>query len=299
MMQSNALGYEPIARGLYLEGLAVDLQRGIVWYSDVIAGGVHGLYPDGRTQTFNPDRMWTGGIMVNQDGSVLSTGAGGIMWNNPETGKSGWLLNEIDGKPINGINEMVPDGTGGIYFGTNDIEMVVAGQPSRPTRLYRLTVDRQVIELADGLNFTNGIMFDPERRRFYCNDSFVATYAFDVRPDLTLANKRMLIDKVDVDGMALDADGDLWITGFRSGEIVRVQPDGSLLASVPNPGGAAVTQVRFGGADMRDVYINTVPIDAGDRLAVGEMPAEKTSVLYRGRSEKPGMPIAAARFKLD
>jgi sugar lactone lactonase YvrE len=298
MSQATVVGYEPIARGLYLEGLALDLQRGIVWYSDVIAGGIHGIYPDGRTNTLNPDRMWTGGVMVNEDGCVLSTGAGGIMWNNPETGASGWLLAEIDGKPINGINEMVPDGTGGIFFGTNDIEMVLAGQPSRPTQLYRLTADRQVIRLAEGLNFTNGIMFDAQRRRFYCNDSFVATYAFDVQPDLTLANKRVLADKVDADGMALDAEGNVWITGFRSPEIIRLAPDGGALAPVPNPGGAAVTQVRFGGADLRDVYINTVPVDAGDRLAVGELPTEKTSILYRGRADKPGLPVAAARFEL-
>jgi hypothetical protein len=31
-----------IAKGLYLEGLAVDYARDVVWYSDVIAGGVHG-----------------------------------------------------------------------------------------------------------------------------------------------------------------------------------------------------------------------------------------------------------------
>jgi sugar lactone lactonase YvrE len=296
--QAPVGGYEPVARGLYLEGLALDLERGIVWYSDVIAGGIHGLYPDGRTKTLNPDRMWTGGVMVNEDGSVLSTGAGGIMWNNPETGKSGWLLAEIDGVPINGINEMVPDGTGGIFFGTNDIEMVLAGKPSRPTQLYRLTADRQVIRLAEGLNFTNGIMFDPARKRFYCNDSFVATYAFDVQPDLTLTDRRVLVEKVDADGMALDAEGDIWITGFRSGEIIRLRPDGGALAPAPNPGGAAVTQIRFGGADLRDVYINTVPVDAGDRLAVGELPTEKTSVLYRGRSEKPGMAVGPSRFKL-
>lgn len=298
MAQADVGGFEPVARGLYLEGLAVDLEHGVVWYSDVIAGGVHGLWPDGRTEVLNPERMWTGGVMLNADGAVLSTGAGGIMWNNPKTGKSGWLLAEIDGKPINGVNEMVPDGTGGIFFGTNDIEMVLAGKPSRPTALYRLTVDRQVVKLAEGLNFTNGIMFDPRRGRFYCNDSFVATYAFDVGPDLALANRRALLDKVDADGMALDEDGTLWVTGFRSGEIVRVRPDGSLLAPVANPGGAAVTQIRFGGADLRDVYITTVPIDAGDRLAVGELPTEKTSVLYRGRSKTPGLGVAPARFEL-
>src|SRR5262249_30739212 len=138
-----------------------------------------------------------------------------------------------------------------------------------------------------------------QRRRFYCNDSFVATYAFDVQADLTLTNKRVLVEKVDADGMALSAEGDLWITGFRSGEIIRVGPDGGALSPVPDPGRAAVTQVRFGGAALPDVYITTVPIDAGDRLAVGELPTENTSVLYRGRSDKPGMPFTAARFKLD
>jgi sugar lactone lactonase YvrE len=298
MAQPEVEAYAPVARGLYLEGLAVDLERGIVWYSDVIAGGIHGLYPDGAIRSLNPDRMWTGGVMVNADGCVLSTGAGGIMWNNPDTGASGWLLAEIDGVPINGINEMVPDGEGGIFFGTNDIEMVLAGKPSRPTALYRLTVDRQVIKLAEGLNFTNGIMFDPQRRRFYCNDSFVSTYAFDVQPDLTLTRQRVLVNKVDSDGMALDAEGNVWVTGFRSAEIVRLRPDGTPLPPVPNPGGAAATQVRFGGADLRDVYINTVPIDAGDRLAVGELPTEKTSVLYRGRSRIPGQAVAPSRFKL-
>lgn len=34
--------------------------------------------------------------------------------------------------------------------------------------------------------------------------------------------------------------------------------------------------------------INTVPADAGDRLAVGELPTEKTSILYRGRLETAG-----------
>ena len=290
-------GFEPITSGLYLEGLALDLERGTIWYSDVIAGGVHGIWPDGRRQTLNPDRMWTGGVLMNADGGVLSSGAGGIMWNHPATGRSGWLLHEIDGQVINGINEMMPDGTGGIFFGTNDIEMVVRGGTPRPTALYRLTVGGEVIRLADGLNFTNGLMLSPDRRRFYCNDTFVGTYAFDVGPDLTLSNKRLLIDKPDADGMALDAEGDLWITGFRSSEIVRLHPDGAALPPVPTPGGA-ITQIRFGGADMRDVYINTVPADAGDMLKDGGAPTERKSVMFRGRSNVPGAPIAPARFVL-
>ncbi len=55
--------------------------------------------------------------MLNEDGAVFSSGEGGIMRNNFETGQAGWLLDRIDGQPISGVNEMMPDGTGGIYFG--------------------------------------------------------------------------------------------------------------------------------------------------------------------------------------
>jgi sugar lactone lactonase YvrE len=193
---------------------------------------------------------------------------------------------------------MMPDGTGGIYFGTNDIENVVAGKPSRPTGLYRLTADRKVIKLVEGLNFTNGLMLSEDRKRFYCNDTFVATYAFDVQPDLTLTNQRRLVDKDDVDGLALDVHGNLWITGFRSSLLTRVRADGSPLPPITTPGGP-VTQIRFFGQDSRDYYINTVPADSGLKLAVGELPTEKNSVLYRGRSDVPGVPVAAAHFELD
>ena len=289
--------FEEVASGIYLEGLAVDYKRGIVWYSDVIAGDVHGLKPEGSIVSLNVDRMWTGGLLVNEDGSVLSSGPGGIMWNNADTGKSGWLLHEIDGDLINGINEMMPDGTGGIYFGTSDIEMVERSRPTRPTAVYRLTVKGEVIKLADGINFSNGMMLSPDRKQFYCNDTFVGTWTFDVQPDLSLSNRRMLVNKLDADGMALDAEGNIWITGFRSGFLTRLRGDGTPLTPVQTPAGA-ITQVRFAGADMRDYYINTVPADGGDSLKDGVPLKGRRSFMYRGRSEVPGMPVPPARFKL-
>jgi len=295
-MQELIVGqFHTVASGLYLEGLAVDFIRRAIWYSDVIGGGVHGVLSDGSTLSFNSDRRWTGGLLMNADGSVLSSGPGGIMWNDPETGRCGWLLHEIDGKVINGINEMVPDGTGGIYFGTVDIERVERAEPTRATAIYRLTVDGNVIKVWDDLNFTNGLMLSEDRKRFYCNDTFVGTWVFDVQPDLTLSNKRMLLDKADADGMALDADGNIWITGFRSSSLTRLRPDGTSLDPLPTPAGA-ITQIRFGGQDLRDYYINTVPAAGGDSLKDGVPLRAEESYMYRGRSETPGMPIPAAQF---
>ncbi len=296
-MPLKAVDFEPIAKGLYLEGLAVDYARETVWYSDVIAGGVHGMSARGGVGTLNSDRMWTGGIIMNEDGSVLSSGVGGIMWNHPDTGGAGWLIGEIGGTQINGVNEMITDGAGGIYFGTIDLDRIIKGEPPRPASLYHLTAGGETHQVADGLGLVNGIMLSADRKHLYCNETFDATYVFDVKSDMSLANRRLLVKKEDCDGMALDADGNLWITGFRSSEISRAKPDGSPLPPVPTPGGA-VTQIRFGGHDMRDYYITCVPADGGDGLAVGVRPTEQRSILYRGRSDVAGLAIAPARFIL-
>ena len=236
--------------------------------------------------------------MLNADGSVLSSGAGGIMWNNLKSGRSGWLLEGIAGELVNGVNEMVSDGHGGLFFGTCDIEMVESGGTPRPTQIYRLTRERELLKMIDDIGFANGIMYDLENNRFYCNDTFCGTWVFDVRSDLSMSNKRMLIEKEDADGMALDAEGNIWITGFRSGSITRISPNGTVLPAVDTPG-EAITQVRFGGEDMRDIYINAVPLEGGDNLKDGEIPTEKRSFLYRGRSVVPGRPIAPTQFDLN
>jgi sugar lactone lactonase YvrE len=176
--------------------------------------------------------------------------------------------------------------------------MVIKGAATRPTELYRLTASRDLIKLADGLGFTNGIMYDAPRKRFYCNDTFRGTWQFDVADDLSLTNKRMLIEKEDADGMALDAEGNVWITGFRSNFFTRIAPNGERLADVNTPAGS-ITQVRFGGADGRDYYFNSVPSDGGDTLKEGGEITTANSFLFKGRSDVPGLKIEPANFALS
>lgn len=297
-MTMKPASFETIASGVYLEGLAYDFAREVIWYSDVIAGGVHGVRPDGQPfGSFNEGRMWTGGVLLNGDGAVLSSGPGGIMWNNPDGGTSGWLLDTIDGEQINGVNEMIPDGTGGIFFGTSDIEMVIAGKPTRPTAIYRLDRERRLTKLAESIGFTNGIMYDEAERRFYCNDTFRCTWMFDVGADLSLSSRRVLLEKDDVDGMALDAEGNVWVTGFRSAYVTRIRPDGKLLPPFETPA-QSITQVRFGGKDMREVYFNSVPADGGDTLKHGGEITARRSYLHKSRSDVPGKRIEPVRFGL-
>ena len=299
MTDLSATQFTELASGIYLEGLSVDHERDAIWYSDVVGGGIHGVKPDGSpVAVLDPERMWTGGIMMNADGAVLSSGQGGVRWNNPDTGASGWLIEEIDGKPVNGVNEMWPDGEGGMFFGTIDMEYIIAARETRPVALYRLTREREVIQLAENMRFTNGIGYNPARREFYCSETFGKGLIWDVTPGLMLENKRVLLDRDDCDGLALDCEDTIWIPGVYSpGIIRRVTPQGEELEPIPTPPGAT-TQVRFGGRDGRDMYIVLVPEDAGDCLKNGR-PLSGTSSLWRGRSPVAGVKVPPTEFVLS
>lgn len=288
--------FDKIANGLWLEGLAIDTQRGRLWYSDVIGGGVRVIGADGTSLTFDADRRWTGGLLLNHDGRVLATGAGGIRWHDAATGSSGWLIEEMDGQPINGVNEMAGDGMGGLYFGTVDLASVGMGKRPRPTALYHLSQQGALRCVAE-VGFTNGIAVDIDRRMLFCNDTFTGTWAFAIAPDGSLADRRLLLEKADADGMALDAQGNLWITGCTSGAITRLAPNGTLLEPFPTPAGG-VTQLRWGGDDLRELYLTTVAADGAERLKRGEASTTADSWLLRTRTAEAGRPLQPPSFTL-
>lgn len=281
--------FRQVASGLYLEGLSFDPATGEVWYSDVIAGGLHRVAPDGTHTRFG-DRMWTGGVMMNHDGKVLSSGAEGILWTDPASGATGWLFDRV------GVNEMVADAHGGIFFGSIDLAAIIEGKTPGPASMWHKPVDGPARVLAGDLGFINGVQLSADGRRLFYNETFNATWAFDVAADGSLSNRVKLLDKPDCDGMAMDAAGNLWITGFESSHIERLTPSGERLDPFPTPAGA-ITQVRFGG-DGRDFVICAVPADASEKLKVGERPTEEDSFVYKGRAEVAGAPLRPAGFAL-
>lgn len=282
-----ATDFTIVARGYYLEGLAADAESGDAWYSDVTGGGIHHLPAGGGAAAYNNERLWTGGIVLNADGRVLSSGAEGIQWTDPATGRTGWLMDAM------GVNEMAPDDRGGLYFGSVDLVSIMAGQKAAPARIYYLALDGSVTAVSGDLGFVNGMALSADGRTLFYNESFNATCRFDVQPDGSLANRTVLLDKYDADGMALDGEGNLWVTGFTSSHIERLSPEGALLEPVRTPA-EAITQVRFGAGG--EYWIAAVPRDAGADLAVGKLPEVERSFIYRGHSAVPGLPQRKSRF---
>jgi sugar lactone lactonase YvrE len=290
------MSFTAIARGRYLEALAID--EHLVWFSDVILGGVQGLKPDGGISHWLPDRRWIGGVLLNEDGALLCSGPGGIAWFHPTSGRTGTLLSSIDGVPLAGVNEMCPDGRGGIIFGTLDLPAIIKGEKPGPVALYRLDVGGKVTLLSDGLVFCNGLGVSADGMALYHNESFVGTFVYDIALDGSLDNRRMILEKQDCDGMALDIRGNLWITGFSSEKLLCVRPDGAIERRLALPGGAC-TNVRFGGADGGEIFVTTVPLTAGLEIAKGNLPSALDSILYRGPSPVAGRIDARPQFRLE
>ncbi|CAN7599617.1 SMP-30/gluconolactonase/LRE family protein [Phenylobacterium sp. LjRoot225] len=291
------MGYEVVCRGVYLEGLCAD--AGVVWVSDPIRGGIRQVTSDGAIKAWLPEKRWVGGLLLNADGKVLISGEGGVIWLDGATGASGLLVDKVDGRPLPGVNEMVATHDGGIYFGSLDAAAIIGGEAPGPASIYRMDVDGGVREVCGGLKFSNGVGVSPDGRRLYHNETFVGVSAYDILPDGSLGPATFLLDKpdCDCDGLAVDADGVVWITGFATSAITCLHPDGALKGLVEFPGGGA-TNVRFGGPDRRDLYVTSVAAGAADKLKAGIWPTVEESVLYRGRSDVPGLAYRPADFQL-
>lgn len=287
--------WEKVATGHYLEGLAI-ADNGDVWFTDVVKGGVHRLSPNGETQSWLTDRLFLAALAFNYDGRVLFTGAHGIAWLDPATGATGVLLDQLDGAPIPGVSELAPDGEGGVYFGTIDLVSIARGERPRPSGLYRLHANGKLTQMVGGLKFTNGIGVSPDGARLYHNETFAATYGYDIGPGDTLGAPTKLRDALDGDGMAIDTEGGVWISGCRSNALTRLTPDGRQ-ESIAHPGEAS-TNVRFAGTGDT-LYVNTVTLDTVNALATGAMLKTESSVMYRASAPARGIPQALTRFKLS
>lgn len=153
------------------------------------------------------------------------------------------LANQFpDGLPLGRLNDLVADGKGGAYFTVDGAYYVnAAGAIS-------------VVENKDLQ--PNGIMLDAAGKVLYVTN-VKEVLAFDVQPDGSTKNRRVfgaLDGDTGADGMAIDADGRLYVTA-RAGVHVLGR-DGAHLGLIPTP--RAPITLTFSGKDKRMLYVGTM-----------------------------------------
>lgn len=271
-------------------------QGDALWFCDLLAGGLFRLRKDGTSESFMPDQTHVGGAAINDDGKLIVSRPDGIGWLDPVSGKSGLIIDSIDGRPFPGGNDMIPDGRGGLYFGT-----VASSEgsynPNTPgTGLYRLDPDGTVTLQHADTSFANGAGMSPDGKHLYHTESLNGLFVYDVLPDGQLIGRRLFSHRTDGDGLAVDAEGCVWSASFSGGEIVRHLPDGSIAERIPVPH-KVVTSLCFGGPDWRDLYVVTGGSNGVEIMMRGEVPPKEASV-FHARVDVPGRPVPETRFRI-
>lgn len=281
-MQECATGY-----GL-IEGPVWHRTLGLL-FSDVPNGGVFRLAKDGSVSRQVPKRRGIGGMALCADGGLIMGGrdivAADIDGANMKT-----LLAGADTKAGVGFNDLTTDAAGRIYVGDLGFKVFGGGEP-KPGFLHVIDLDGSDRVISDGIMLTNGLGFSPEGKRLYHSDARAdVVRVYDVLPDGSVGPWQPFahIQQGETpDGLAVAADGSVWVALAHGGAVAVYEPDGTLREriSVPLP---MVTSVCFGGDDLQDLYVVT-----GSRGG----PHEDCGTVFCMRAPVAGLPLAPARVR--
>jgi gluconolactonase len=124
-------------------------------------------------------------------------------------------------------------------------------------QLWRIGTDGKVTKIAGDMGTTNGIDVSPDGKTLYVNESAQRNvWQFLIQADGTLGEKKLLKKFEDhgFDGMRCDVDGNLYITRYGKGTVVKLSPKGEVLQEI-DVLGKQPSNICFGGPDGRTAYV--------------------------------------------
>ncbi len=237
-----------------IEGPACDADGNLYVVNLKRRGDIARISPDGKTEVFVelPGKSVGNGIVFDQKGKMYVADYVGhnVLRIDMKTKKVEVFAHEPTMSQPNDI-AISPNGT------------IYASDPNwgKDTgRLWKITTEGKIAKVADELGTTNGIEVSPDGKTLYCNETVQRNvWAFPINSDGTLGEKRLVKKFEDhgFDGMRCDTDGNLYITRYGKGTVVKLSPDGKVIKEVAVLG-KSPSNICFGGPDGRTAYVTEV-----------------------------------------
>ena len=211
---------EKLAGGFaFTEGPTSD-KTGNVYFTDQPNNRILKWGVDGKLTTFMQPAGRANGMYFDAGGNLVACADEQTeLWSIAPGGTRTVLAKSYEGKPLNGPNDVWVRPDGGLYFTDPFYKRdwwAYGARPQDSEQVYFLSADWKTLRrvTADFVR-PNGIIGTPDGRTLYVADIGAGkTYAFDIQADGSLANKRLQCD-LGSDGMTLDAEGNLYLTGQR------------------------------------------------------------------------------------
>ncbi|WP_257468962.1 SMP-30/gluconolactonase/LRE family protein [Bacillus sp. D386] len=190
------------------------------------------------------------GAKFHKDGRLFITDLTGVIHAyNPNTNESTVAVDSFNGEPLKGLNDLVFDEDGGLYF----TEPMGSSATHPVGRVFYLPPNSNEAQLfAENIAYPNGIAISANRQRVYISE-------FNKNRVLSVPSKNALSSPetafifgqfeggIGPDGLAVDTEGNLYIAHFQAGEIVVQDSDGFKYGVIRLPVGAGtfITNLAF------------------------------------------------------
>jgi gluconolactonase len=247
---------EKLAGGFaFTEGPAADAQ-GNVFFTDQPNDRILKWSTDGKLSTFMKPCGRSNGLCFDAKGNLWACAdEKNELWCIDPAGKVTVVVSHYNARLLNGPNDLWIRPDGGIYltdpFYKRDYWKRGPKEQDRECVYYLPPDGNNLRRLVEDLKQPNGIIGTPDGKTLYVADiGGRRTYRYDIQPDGSLANKKLFC-QMGSDGMTLDAQGNVYLTGKGVTVFDKTGHEIEHIA-VSEPWTA---NVCFGGKDMRTLFI--------------------------------------------
>jgi sugar lactone lactonase YvrE len=156
-------------------------------------------------------------------------------------------------------NDMVVDARGRAYVGNFGFDFF-ANAPRKPAELVMVTPDGNAAVVAHDLDFPNGMAITPDGKTLIVGETLGRRLtAFDIARDGALEHRRVWADIAPdgPDGIALDAEGGLWVASPFTNQVIRVLEGGRVTERIETD--QLCLACTLGGECGKTLFVLTSP----------------------------------------
>ena len=239
----------------FLEGPAFDRQ-GNLYFTDIPFGRIFRASPAGQVTLVAEYDGEPNGLKIRADGRIFVTDyRNGIMAVDPVSGAVTRVLGRHYTEHLRGVNDLFFAANGDMYF----TDQGRTGHHDPTGGVYRVSASGRLEKiLATGIN-PNGLVTNLDETVLYVGMTNAnAVWHLALMPDGGVTAVGTMIQMsggIGPDGLALTADGGLVVAHPGMGAVWIFSRRGEPLYRVNSCGSDLVTNIAFGGDDMKTLYI--------------------------------------------
>ena len=277
-----------ITTGLRFPGGPVAMPDGSILVVEIERQTLTRVAPDGTKTVVAKTGGGPNGAAIGPDGAAYICNNGGFLWIENEQGLrphmqgadyKGGSIQRVDLKTgavttlytkgpnhkLNGPNDLVFDAHGGFYF--TDLGKVREREWDRGCVYYAKADGSLIKEIAFPITTPNGCGLSPDGKTLYAAETQTGrVWAFDIVAPGEIAKQpwpsphggRLLAGVGGYnlfDSMAVDGAGNVCVATLFNPGITVISADGKNVRHIPLPGDPYVTNICFGGPDLRTAYV--------------------------------------------